>query len=222
MGHIVIAMKILKRKKALQAESGGLRDTIWLLRGAYIWWNQWEGKESLHWGKQRQEGRNRMVWGVGERALGTWCMRVWGHISTDLRQNLRERTWMPDLPLEGAWSPCQRSWRTLCRDNDSDFERWYRLEPPEGNLYWGSRPTLPWSGRRPDDLGCFCFPELLHLDGDSASCWSQLEWCPERPGRLVSSVSCLFKLSMKICLIFEQSKNCHWGNGSPVWGVLIT
>lgn len=94
-------MKTLKREKALQAESGGLRDTIWLLRDAYIWWNQWEGKESLHWGKQRQEGRNRMVCGVGERALGTWCMRIWRHISIDLRQNLRERTWMPDLPLDG-------------------------------------------------------------------------------------------------------------------------
>lgn len=70
--------------------------------------------------------------------------------------------------------------------------------------------------------GRFCFPELVHLDGDSANCWGWPEWWPGRPGRLVSSVSCLFKLSMKICLIFEQSKNCHWGNDSPIWGVLIT
>lgn len=222
MGHIVIAMKILKRKKALQAESGGLRNTIWLLKDAYIWWNQWEGKESLHWGKQRQEGRNRMVCGVGERALETWCMRVWGHISIDLRQNLRERTWIPDLPLEGAWSPCQRSWRTLCEtmtltlSNDTDWN------PQKETV--NVTPSQLCHGLRGGQMiwGRFCFPELVHLDSDSASCWGWPEWWPGRPGRLVSSVSCLFKLSMKICLIFEQSKNCHWGSGSPIWGVLIT
>lgn len=160
MGHIVIAMKILKRKKALQAESGGLRDTIWLWKDAYIWWNQREGKESLRWGKQRQEGRNRIVCGVGERALGTWCMRVWGHISIDLRQNLRERTWMPDFLWRGLGHLAREvgglcvETMTLTLSNDTDWnpqKGTFNVTPGQlcpglkgGQMIWGAFVSLNW------------------------------------------------------------------------------
>ena len=160
MGHIVIAMKILKRKKALQAESGGLRDTIWLWKDAYIWWNQRDGKESLRWGKQRQEGRNRIVCGVGERALGTWCMRVWGHISIDLRQNLRERTWMPDFLWRGLGHLAREvgglcvETMTLTLSNDTDWnpqKGTFNVTPGQlcpglkgGQMIWGAFVSLNW------------------------------------------------------------------------------
>lgn len=172
--------------------------------------------------KGKEAGIEWMVYGFRERALRMWYMRVWGQISTDLRANLRERALMPDLPLEVAWSPCHGSWRALCRYNDSDLERWYSLKSPEGNHECTTRSTLPWSERRPDDLGRFCFPKLVHLDGDLARCGiSQSDDLRSLADRWMQSHTSP-NYTMKICLIFEQNKNCHWGNGSLIWGVLIT
>lgn len=159
-------MKILKRKKALQAESGGLRGYHLAFEGCIHLMKSM--RRVLHWGKQRQKAE--IEWcEVGERALETWCMRIWRHVSIDLRQNLRERTWMPDLPLEGL-GHLAREVGGLCVETAAlTLRRWHRLEPPE-RFTESQAPCLVWEEAR-WSRGSFNLPELVHLDGDSASCW---------------------------------------------------
>lgn len=167
--------------------------------------------------KQRQEGRNRNGgegWWEG-RERGVWGF---GDKVSQSETKLREAPGCLICLWRGfCGSPAEKLEDPAVETLDSDLFWWYRLEPQKGTLLRLQAHFVPGRGGGSDDpLSAL----LVHLDGDSASCWAARR-CSERPGRLVSSVSSLQTINEDLSHIWAEQEP-SLGKWLPIWGVLIT